>query len=303
MKTVLYLKGSEHSLNQLKRLYETGELTTLLGYQLLDIRESETPLAAIPTPQEALKTAQAPSPPAYGSRLYHQLKKFVQRLMPQKHLTDLINTNSGPPRKKGKALIWKMGLAMTAILVLVSSLILITSNPPTNLIDTLYKMVLIPKSSAMDIIRLDKLAFVWEVSPKNMRGKAPPLSEAQKAFGAGVLTGRERLLENSEATLPLHLKGLKTERQDYFDLGRWAVLLWTVSQFPEDQMPTAFWEEQQRFLTQMQERLQQESGPEAKQILTHTTIIQSLLDKLSADNNPEIYHALTFKLKDMMELK
>jgi len=302
MKTVLYLKGSEHSLNQLKRLYETGELTTLLGYQLLDIRESETPLAAIPTPQEALKTAQAPSDQrAWGRTLSHQLKKFVQRLMPQKPLSEQKNTDSGPPWKKG--FIWKMGLAMTAILVLVSSLILITSNPPTNLIDTLYKMVLIHKSSAMDIIRLDKLAFVWEVSPENLRGKAPPLSEAQKAFGAGILTGKERLLNNREATLPQHLKGLKTQRPDYFDLGRWAVLLWTVSQFPEDQMPTAFWEEQRRFLTQMQERLEQESGPDAKQILTHTTIIQSLLDNLAAENNPEIYHALTFKLKNMMELK
>ncbi len=43
MKTVLYLKGTEKGFNRLKHLHETGELTNLLGYKVLNIQDYQEP--------------------------------------------------------------------------------------------------------------------------------------------------------------------------------------------------------------------------------------------------------------------
>ncbi|RKZ79501.1 MAG: hypothetical protein DRR16_25595 [Candidatus Parabeggiatoa sp. nov. 3] len=155
---------------------------------------------------------------------------------------------------------------------------------------------------------LRQLVFSWERSSANEHDYEfnPNLSESEKAFGAALLTAREALLGYSEVTLPtLFLppadSWLKTQWAPDFELGRWIVLLWTVSQFQGD-MPNTFWDEQKEIFAQLHAvfSARQETNNEAKQLLSLLNEIEKHLDKLPTDDT-EVYDELGVSLGKMMD--
>ncbi len=157
---------------------------------------------------------------------------------------------------------------------------------------------------------LRQLVFCWERSSANEHGFSSAIepSESAKAFCAALLTAREGLLGYSEVTLPtLFLppapkdSWLKTEWAPDFELGRWVVLLWTVSQF-KGEMPNTFWDEQREILAQLHAvfSARQESNNEAKQVLSQLNEIERHLYKLPTDET-EIYDELAVDLGKMMD--
>jgi len=180
---------------------------------------------------------------------------------------------------------------------------------PKSLIDTLYKMVVSHKTADMEA-GLRELAFRWEQPPANVYGFSPvrPPSPMAKAFGAGLLTGREALLGNSKVVLPPLLlpaapegNWLKTEWVPYFELGRWTVLLWSVSQ-SLDEMPKAFWDEQREILALLQADFvaRQETESEALRVVFKLKKIEAYLEKLPAGEDSEVYDDFGFELDSMM---
>ncbi len=180
---------------------------------------------------------------------------------------------------------------------------------PKSLIDTLYKMVVTYKTADMEA-GLRELAFRWERPPANVHGFSPvrPSSPMAKAFGAGLLTGREALLGNSKVVLPPLLlpaapegNWLKTEWVPYFELGRWTVLLWSVSQ-SLDEMPKAFWDEQREILALLQADFvaRQETESEALRVVFKLKKIEAYLEKLPAGEDSEVYDDFGFELDSMM---
>jgi hypothetical protein len=301
MKTVLYLTGSEKGFNKLKRLHETGELANLIGYNILDIQAYKRPIKPVTHGSGTLKTPDLLLPVASKQSwikvFYHKLKKTGGTLIPQ--------------WISGKTLTRKVGWATAAILVLIISWIfmplLLTHK---NRIDTTYQMVLADKQIAMEA-GLRVLAFHWEQPPANIKGTPTlPLSSAATAFGAGLLTGREMLLGHSDVALsPRFLPStpennwLKTQWADYFELGRWTLLLWTVSQSQDKKRHKTFWDEQRAILAQLQAAFaaRQATDNEAKQIVSNLELIKTYLEKLPAGNESEIYEEFGFHLKKMMD--
>jgi hypothetical protein len=155
---------------------------------------------------------------------------------------------------------------------------------------------------------LRQLVFSWERSSANEHEYEfnPNLSKSEKAFGAALLTAREALLGYSEVTLPtLFLppadSWLKTQWAPDFELGRWAVLLWTVSQF-QGEMPNTFWDEQKEIFAQLHAvfSARQDTNNEAKQVLSLLNEIEKHLDKLPTDDT-EVYDELGVSLGKMMD--
>jgi hypothetical protein len=181
---------------------------------------------------------------------------------------------------------------------------------PKSLIDTLYKMVVTYKTADMEA-ELRQLAFRWERPPANVHGFSPvrPPSPMVSAFGAGLLMGREALLGNSKVVLPSLLlppvpdgNWLKTDWASYFELGRWTVLLWSVSQ-SWDEMPQGFWDEQREILALLQADFvaRQQMESEAQRVVFQLKKIEAYLEKLpAAGEDSEVYDDFGFELEGMM---
>lgn len=281
MKTVLYLKGSEKSFHKLKQLHETGELTNILGHNILEVREYDEQIESSPPKPEILESSVAPA--SVYSKMPNWFSWFSVK---------------------------SLGWAFSAILVLVIGWLSVVHFAVPENPNTTYQIVLAQKTSEMET-GLYRLAFDWEQLPENLRGDSPtmPLSPATQAFGAGVLTGREALLENSNFTLPPQLlpptpkeNWSKTKWKDYFELGRWILLLWSVSQSSATEMPKTFWETQKQTLAQLQAvfvaRLQQDSI--AKDAFAKLKQIATYLEKLPAKDQLAIYDDFNFELEKMM---
>jgi hypothetical protein len=268
MKTILYLKGSEQSFKKLKALHETGELTNLLGYKILDIRES---------------------PKVSTLERFSWLRRFYQ---------SLTAAFSAKP--------WEMGLATVGVLILVVSLILLLpKNPidsPKNPIDSAYQTIYANNTMAAE---LREFQFIWETENESNslafspNQKQPSL--AAKAFGAGLLTGRETLLGKRDVVLPAPFlppapfeRWLKTDWKNYFELGRWTFLLWTVSQM-QPPLPPTFWDEQRQILAQLRAAFEQQT----EVLFQLDKQIRPFLDKLPAESG--IYDEFGFKLENLMD--
>jgi len=94
---------------------------------------------------------------------------------------------------------------------------------------------------------------------------------------------------------------LKTEWVPYFELGRWTVLLWSVSQ-SLDEMPKAFWDEQREILALLQADFvaRQETESEALRVVFKLKKIEAYLEKLPAGEDSEVYDDFGFELDSMM---
>jgi len=232
-----------------------------------------------------------PKPPSWISSLSQTLKDVFASLIP-------------PPK-----MVW----AIPAVCVLVVSVITcIIICPPysQNPIDTTYQTIYANKTDEMaDDLRDFK--FRWEGEGDNVFAfsSSDQPSEAAKAFGAGLLTGREALLGKSEVALPPLLlpptteeTWLKTQWINDFKLGRWVMLLWIASQFHHD-LPPTFWDEQRQIFSQLKAAFmaRAKTDDEAKKVLSQLkNKIEPHLEKLPTQNNPKLYKVLGFNLKKMM---
>jgi len=268
MKTVLYLKGSEKGFKNLKRLHETGELTTLLGYNILDISEE-------------------------------RVKPIFRRRALFQTFRDAFSAQT-----------WRIGWAISAVLAVSLTLVFW---PSENKIDTTFQTIYANKTAEM-AEELRDVQFSWEavddanVFAFSQGGEAS--AEAAKAFGAGLWTARESLLETRDITLPTPLlpptpedSWLKTEWAPYFDLGRWTLLLWTASEFP-DERAKSFWDQQRAifddFNATFEARLATDN--EAKKVRHQlNSRVKPHLEKLPAPDKPESYDELAVNLEKMMD--
>lgn len=157
---------------------------------------------------------------------------------------------------------------------------------------------------------LRQLIFCWERTSANEHEAHPVISpsESAKAFATALLTAREALLGYSEVTLPILFlpptpkeSWLDTEWAPDFELGRWVVLLWTVSQF-QGEMPNTFWDEQKEIFAQLHGvfSARQATNDEAKQVLSQLNKIEKHLAQLPSDDTP-IYDEFGVDLGKMMD--
>ncbi|RKZ91002.1 MAG: hypothetical protein DRR19_08475 [Candidatus Parabeggiatoa sp. nov. 1] len=291
MKTVLYLTGSKKGFKKLKRLHETGELANLIGYNILDIQAYKGPIESVNHRRDAVKPS-----PSWISTLYQKLKGVL--LMPTR------------PVGWATAIVVFMVIGFVVHTHFLEGWQSFNGSPAAhgNRINTTYKMVLADKNIEVNA-GLRVLAFHWEVPPDDARGSARQLSSAAKVFGAGLLTGREFLLGHSDVALsPRFLPSapennwLKTQWADYFELGRWTLVLWAVSQY-HDEMPNTFWDEQKPILAKLQAAFaaRQATDNDAKQAVSNLKLIKTYLEKLPAADESEIYDEFGFYLKNMMD--
>jgi len=129
-------------------------------------------------------------------------------------------------------------IPITAIVVLVISLTIFL---PTN--DRTFETIYANKTEEMEL-GLREFQFEWETT--NVFAFSGSTT-ARKAFRAGLLSGREALLGETNFD-----NWSKTEWKNDFELGRWIFLLWTACEF-KLQMPATFWDEQRKFLEQFKD--------------------------------------------------
>jgi hypothetical protein len=278
MKTVsLYFKGTEKDLNKLLSLRDQGELTKIIGHEILDIRECDVP--------------NVPS--------RRKLKRFSWIRSLYQTLIETFSVS------------WQPILATAfGVSVLVVSLVLLW---PKNPIDSAFQTIHANNTSEM-IEELRDFQFTWETTEQTSNLAFSPTQKqptlATKAFGAGLLTGRETLLGKRDVVLPSPLlppvsvdNWSNTEWKIYFDFGRWTFLLWTASQFQPPE-PQIFWDEQRQifahFKTAFVERAEAKKDGEARDLLDTQLKkrVQPFLDKLP---DSSISDEFGFKLENMMD--
>ncbi|MEK8019059.1 MAG: hypothetical protein VSS75_019490 [Candidatus Parabeggiatoa sp.] len=211
---------------------------------------------------------------------------------------------------RNTVLTWHVGWAFATVFVLAMSLHFFFQFWAENQIDTSYQTLYANKTDDM-VDDLRDLSVRWEGEGGNVFAFGPTArpSQAAKAFGAGLLTGREALIGKSEVALPTLLlppatdeSWLKTPWADDFELGRWTVLLWTASQFHRD-LPPTFWDEQRWIFSQLKAAFvaRAKTDNEAEKVLSQLkNQIEPHLEKLPVEDNPKVYKNLGFNLKKMM---
>jgi len=183
----------------------------------------------------------------------------------------------------------QIGWAFATVFVLAVSLSLIFNLYQENKIDTSYKLIYANKTGEM-VEQLRDLSFRWEGERANVQSFGPTAqpSQAAKAYGAGLLTAREAILGNTE--IATETDWLKTQWADYFELGRWSVLLWTASRFQND-IPATFWATQPDICAHFKSAFKARTATDeqAKKVLYQLdTRIKQCLGKLPNEDQ-EIY--------------
>lgn len=221
---------------------------------------------------------------------------------------------------------WKAGWVFMAILVL--AMTLIKSN---HTIDVSYDSI---KNSA-NFLAIQKIhnqneqeqkgqaqiKLPWEGSVQNTPGFSPPSqrqSLAMQAFSAGLWKGTQDLelqlsrQPNDDWLNWLEKDWANTQWADYFDLGRWILLLEMVSQSVispyKYEVPKGFWEQQKFLFTDLkkdflerQDKHDETEEVEVNWVISRFEDIESLLMKLPDDNKPDLYENLAEELKKMRE--
>jgi tetratricopeptide (TPR) repeat protein len=145
---------------------------------------------------------------------------------------------------------------------------------------------------------------------------SPRLSLAMQAFSAGLWKGQQYLLSQLPTTIPddswLKKDWSKTEWADYFKLGRWTLLLETVSQSVfqfQYEVPEGFWEQQQLIFADLKTDFleRRDKHDETEEIEVDWVMsrfeeyIEPLLKQLPDDSQPHLYEKLAKELKEMRE--
>ncbi|RKZ52545.1 MAG: hypothetical protein DRR16_17820 [Candidatus Parabeggiatoa sp. nov. 3] len=208
---------------------------------------------------------------------------------------------------RNTVLTWHIGWAFATVFVLAVSLSLVFNIYQENQIDSSYQLIYANKTEEITE-QLRELSFRWEGEQANVQAFGPTAqsSEAAKAYGAGLLSGREAILGNTEMALPTRLlpstsetDWLKTQWADYFELGRWSVSLWTASRFHRE-IPATFWAAQPDICAHFKSAFKARTDVEAKKVLFQLdTRVRQCLGKLP-NNDKEIYKNLRINLEKMM---
>jgi len=114
------------------------------------------------------------------------------------------------------------------------------------------------------------LILPWESTDLSYGfGSGREHSPAAKAFGAGLWTGKQKLLKDISQTLPDFLSPedksriwTETEWSLYFWLGRWSILLKGACLSEPEKMPYDFWKHQVLIFDQMQKKIEARSETE-----------------------------------------
>jgi hypothetical protein len=161
---------------------------------------------------------------------------------------------------------------------------------PVNPIDTTYQTIY-ANQTAQTEEKLRELKFRWERDGANVQAFSSnaQVSDAAKAFGAGLLSGREALL----GQVALQESWLKTQWKNDFELGRWTILLWAAS---HHDLPEAFWDQQREIFSQLKAAFV--ARADTKKVLFQLeNKIEPHLEKLPAEGKKD----LRFNLKKMMD--
>jgi hypothetical protein len=196
---------------------------------------------------------------------------------------------------------WNLGWGFAAAVVLIISIMVVPPlMTPENPINTTSQTIFAQKTGEMEN-ELRDFKFAWERNEVPSMGFSPDVlpSQAEKAFGAGLFTAREALLESREFALSSPLlppknqeNWSKTAWKSYFELGRWTFLLWTAAQF-SDEMPSTFWEKQRDILAQLKKEFVEPQETEA--VLLQLEAIEKFLKQGNYDD-------LGFNLETMMDV-
>ncbi len=194
----------------------------------------------------------------------------------------------------------QIGWAFATVFVLAMSLFLVFNLYQVNQMDRSYQLIYANKTEQM-AKQLRELSFHWEGEQANVQAFGPTAhpSQADKAYGAGLLTAREAILGNTE--IATETDWLKTQWADYFELGRWSVLLWTASRFHRE-IPATFWTGQPDMCAHFKSAFKARTATDeqAKKVLYQLdTRIKQCLGKLP-NQDKEIYKNLRVNLEKMM---
>ncbi|MDY6992436.1 MAG: zf-HC2 domain-containing protein [Pseudomonadota bacterium] len=175
-------------------------------------------------------------------------------------------------------------LSLAAVMGLIMLIVLpLWLQPPTlsQQIKASYQLSLAPQTQ-------EKLqAFKLKPRAQNRYGlvDASSLTPATQAFISGLISGKAQLLHQPLPTAATTIE----EYPSYFELGRWLILLWSVTQ---TQTPLAedFWQQQQQILTQFQTQLT--ATPLQTLLLPQLAQLEPLLISLPHDDYLQTYHQI-----------
>lgn len=176
-------------------------------------------------------------------------------------------------------------LSLAAVMGLIMLIVLpLWLQPPTlsQQIEASYQLSLAPQTQ-------EKLqAFKLKPRAQNRYGlvDASSLTPAtQQAFISGLISGKAQLLHQP---LPTDAATIE-EHYSYFELGRWLILLWSVTQ-TQTPLTEDFWQQQQQILTQFQTQLTATSIQEL--LLPQLEQLEPLLISLPHDDYLQTYHQM-----------
>jgi hypothetical protein len=153
---------------------------------------------------------------------------------------------------------------------------------------------------------LQDLPIPWENATLGFSGS--DLSLPKKAFGAGLWTGRTALLgmDASKFPSPEFLSPpsgstwLESEWVDYYQFGRWVMLLWALTRSEES---IGSWSQQQRILEELRANLAKRPSNElaAGQALAALERVQPLLVEVQRQADPSARTHLNRRLEMIMQ--
>ncbi len=132
---------------------------------------------------------------------------------------------------------------------------------------------------------------------------------SSRAFSAGLWTGQQLLNQQERQQVPVHLQApaesgnwANSQWGEFYQLGRWTMALWIVSQFNYE-MSAQYWQNQQALCDELQSKLKHQAMrlTEANTVQLRLQTIAGLLNNLPAPQTPHIYEQLGRELEVLMQ--
>lgn len=199
-----------------------------------------------------------------------------------------------PPLARGRSLAnflssWKVFVPVGAVAVLVALVVFWPPAPAPDLagrIDSGYASVRAnAPSQVAEIAR--SLRLPWEEETSGLGFSGLGASPSQRAFGAGLWAGRAELQGGAAHAAPPHLATPTqatwqgSDWADYYQLGRWTVLLWALIQTENGDVD---WRPYQETLRALRARLAaRPDEEEAARAVAALDGIEPLVSKLQAE--------------------
>ncbi len=201
---------------------------------------------------------------------------------------------------------WTIAVPVAAALVLGLSVLLIGLRPDLHgQINTEYADMIANKTPEMSET-IQRLPLPWENAVLGFNESIP--GAAGQALGAGLWAGKMALIKTKSARTPhpgllpewIESNWAETKWADYYNLGRWFVLLWALAKTDH---PEINWKSQQTILDTLLTTFAKRppSEIEAKQVLTELEGIKPLLTEVQMAKNIPARLALSGELEMSMQ--